>query len=763
MRVLIPFVLWLLLLAPLPLAAQNSEGPPAGYIGSQSCASCHPAQAKAWGLSQHARAMESASDASVRGDFSGVEVQHFSSRAKFFRRGGKFWVETEGKDGKRSEFEITHTFGLEPLQQYLVSFPDGRKQALSYAWDTRPKEQGGQRWFHLYPDEDIAPSDPLHWTGLQQNWNYMCADCHATGLRKNYNAVKDAYATSWSELGVGCEACHGPAGGHLAWAKGDKPSSVPHKGFSSVAARRAPHDWTPDPATGSPTHGVARPSGDEVETCAVCHARRGQFSEAHRPGLPLADHYRASLLTPDLFEYDGQMKDEVFNYASFLQSRMYAKGVGCTDCHDPHSGKLPAKAADACSACHAPQKFTAVSHTGHQPGPKAPDCIACHMPAKTYMGVDVRHDHSFRIPRPDLSIKFGTPNTCAACHPDKTAAWAAAAIETWHGPERKGFQTYTAAFHAARALQPEARDLLLAVAKEPGTPAIARATALNLLSSRPSRAVAQEIERSLSDPDPLVRAAAAQGLAIFPPSERWRLGAALLSDPVALVRLETFAALADQPTASLGAGDRQRFDRAQDEYVTAQKAEADRPEGRANLGILYARQGHAAEAEAEYLAGLKLAPTMTRLHVNLADLYRATGRDAEAETVLRQAVAIAPQEAAPHHALGLALVRRKQMADALDELAKAAELAPANSRFAYVYAVALNSAGKSEDARKILVEAFARDPSSVEIASLLMQDSLRRGDVVAGLDLARRLKQLTPDEPRLLELINQLERAQEKR
>jgi cytochrome c553 len=77
-------------------------------------------------------------------------------------------------------------FGVYPLQQYLLPLDDGRLQALSIAWDSRPAEEGGQRWYHLYPDEAIAHDDPLHWTGPYQNWNTRCAECHSTDLHKNY-------------------------------------------------------------------------------------------------------------------------------------------------------------------------------------------------------------------------------------------------------------------------------------------------------------------------------------------------------------------------------------------------------------------------------------------------------------------------------------------------------------------------------------------------------------------------------------------------
>ncbi len=173
-------------------------------------------------LSQHKHAMDHATEKTVLGDFSDARFEYFGVRSRFFREHGKFFVETDGPDGKLGAFEIKYTFGLDPLQQYLVEFPDGRLQALSIAWDSRPKDQGGQRWFHLYPDEQIRHDDFLHWTKLNQNWNFMCAECHSTGVRKNYDAATDRFATSWAEISVGCEACHGRGSRHVAWARDEQ-------------------------------------------------------------------------------------------------------------------------------------------------------------------------------------------------------------------------------------------------------------------------------------------------------------------------------------------------------------------------------------------------------------------------------------------------------------------------------------------------------------------------------------------------------------
>jgi predicted CXXCH cytochrome family protein len=717
------------------LAVGSGSSNQSDFAGSAVCAGCHHAEAKAWTGSQHAQAMQEATEKTVLGDFNNAQAQHFSSKARFYRKDGRFFVETEGKDGKQAGFAVKYTFGIDPLQQYLVEFPDGRLQALPYAWDARPKSEGGQRWFHLYPTEDIPPSDPLYWTGPQQNWNYMCAECHSTSVRKNHDAAADSFQTTFSEVSVGCEACHGPGIGHVHWVQSGRQANVAHSGFQLIPAK-----------------------GGQMEACDRCHSRRGEFSENWLPGQPLADTHLPVFLTPGLFEDDGQMKDEVFNTSSFQQSKMFAKGVACTDCHDPHSGELKAARSEVCSQCHVPEKFAAESHSGHSAGPHTPDCIACHMPARIYMVNDKRHDHSFRIPRPDLTVKFGVPNTCSSCHAGRDAAWAAAAVERWHGPVRKGFQTYAEAFYAARLDQPEARELLLKVAQDASAPAIARATALLQLRERPSAAADAQIQQGLRDPDTLVRIGALRALEPLPLEIRWERARANLSDPVRAVRIEAALLLADMPE-EMGGPEKIALKQGWADYIAAKQFNADRAEERTNLAGFYRRQGKAELAEQEYLAAIKLAPTQVPPRVNLADLYRSLGREAEAENLLREMIALEPQAAAAHHALGLTLIRQKRYEEAAGSLKRANELEPSQPRYAYVYAVALQSAQKSEEARLVLTQAFAANPSNVDILGLLLKDALAARDLRSAASYGERLRRLRPEDSDFGKFVDQLKAA----
>ena len=763
------------LLARDPVAPLADRSPaaltpaPATFVGSETCAGCHSAEAALWRASQHKHAMDHATDKSVLGDFNDARFDYYGVRSRFFRKDGKFFVETDGPDGKLGVFEIKYTFGLDPLQQYLVEFPDGRLQALLIAWDSRPKEQGGQRWFHLYPNEEIRHDDFLHWTKLNQNWNFMCAECHSTGVHKNYDAATDRFATSWAEIRVGCEACHGRGSRHVAWAR-DRQSGRPlgkdddrDKGLVVRFDERTNIAWPLNHATGNAQRSATPATlRKEVETCGLCHARRGVLSEDWAPGRWLSDTHVVSPIARGLYQADGQMLDEVYNYGSFKQSKMFAAGVTCSDCHDPHSAKLRFPGDNTCLQCHSSDVYANDRHTRHAGVNPPLACISCHMPTRTYMVVDVRHDHSFRVPQPDISAKLGTSNACTDCHADKSAAWAASAIERWHGPNRKGLQTYGDAFDAAWTGKATAAAQLAAVTASGGTPAIARASALAELAPHVSPAAIELARAGLADPDPMVRIGALDMLENVPATRIWPLVSPLLSDPSQSVRIRAASLLASVPTANLPPADRERLDRATAEFMAAQRLNADRPEARSTLGSFYARRGQLADAEAEYKAALKLSSQYGPAAINLAELYRRQGRDAEGESVLRAAVAVSPRDAGLHHALGLVLVRLGRRDEAIKELRQAAELAPEQARYAYVYAVGLHSTGHAAEAMTVLKDSLKRHPDDRAILGALISFSRDEGDFAMALQHAERLAAITPDNREVAELVESLRRAAKK-
>ncbi|MEY9120869.1 putative CXXCH cytochrome family protein [Bradyrhizobium yuanmingense] len=727
------------------------------FVGSPACSGCHQTEAKLWQASQHRHAMDHATEQSVRGDFNEAVYEYAGTRSRFFRHDKKFLVETDGPDGKLATFEVKYTFGVDPLQQYLIEFLDGRIQALSIAWDTRSREQGGQRWFHLYPDAAVTSSDPLHWTKPNQNWNFMCAECHSTGVHKNYDASKNQFATTFAEISVGCEACHGAGSRHVAWARSRSKVSGPDHELLVRFDERSGITWSVDGGTLKPVRSAPAPARrKEVETCGRCHARRGQLSEDWTPGRSLSETHAVSLLDRQRFHADGQMRDdeETYNYAPFRQSKMFAKGVTCSDCHDPHSAALKAPGDGVCAQCHASAKYESAAHRHHAEVSQPLSCASCHMPERRYMVVDRRHDHGFRIPRPDLSMQTGAPNACNDCHRDKQAAWAARQIETWFGPRRQGYQTHARAFHAAWNEEATAQALLAALAAAGDVPSIVRASALAQLPAPD----ADLIRRGLSDPDPLVRLGALDGLEGMEGDQLWTLGSAQLSDSVRGVRVRAAELLASVPSARQPAGDRDRFARAAAEFVAAQKLNADRPDARTALGSFFARQANARDAENEYLAAIRLDPSFAAAAINLADLYRQLGRENDGERVLRGALLGSAQDASLHHALGLTLVRQKRNEAALDELRQAAVLDAGQARYAYVYAIGLYSAGRRDDALTILREGLRAHPNNRDMLSAAIHLSREKGDVAAALDYARQMQRLLPQDRSLGDLIKELEK-----
>ncbi len=727
----------------------------ATFVGSDSCETCHEREHAEWLGSHHELAMQVANADTVLGDFDDVTFEYFGEKTRFFRRADDFLVETDDASGERREFRIAYTFGVEPLQQYLIEFPGGRLQTLAFSWDSRSAADGGQRWFHVYPDEYIAPDDILHWTGLQQNWNYMCAECHSTNLQMGYDPSTQTFDTTWSEINVGCEGCHGPGAEHVQKAAAGGTSG--DSGLEVDLDDRGRATWVMNPATGIAERSEARVQPQQQpEACGRCHSRRGIIAAKYEYGEPLAHTHMPALLEEGLYFSDGQILDEVYVYGSFLQSRMYQAGVTCSDCHNPHNAKLHTgdNPSDACAQCHLPTTFAEAEHAGHTPSQAA--CVDCHMASRTYMVVDDRRDHSFRIPRPDLTESVGTPNACATCHADRDAAWAAAAVAAWRGPDAPPRREHFAiAIDASR--HGFANDGLLDVIANSEYPGIARATALAELAQPFGSREFRTLEAQLASPDPLLRVAALRQLQSLPAELRMRLpGARLLADPVRGVRIEAASSYAGMLDL-LPLEEARAWPQAEADFKAAYESLANRPEALVALATFELANQRIEPAISFYEQALRIEPRAVTARANLADVLRRTGQEARAEELLISGLELDQDSAALRHALGLSLVRSGRPEDALAELRRAATLAPDNPRFVYVLGIALNSMGEQDEALSVLQAAYEQFSGDFDIAMALATMRRDSGDKDAALAIGYTLARRHPEDQNVIGLLRSLD------
>ena len=678
------------------------------YVGSQVCADCHQAEYSAWMGSDHQLAMQPATAETVAGDFSNTEFDYAGITSSFSESGSQsgsgYVVRTDGADGELADFSVQYTFGVVPLQQYLLKSPGGRLQALGISWDSRPADQGGARWFHLRQDEAVDHTDVLHWTQPSANWNFMCADCHSTALQKNYDPASKSYDTKFAEVSVGCEACHGQGARHVASGGKDEPEIL------TLASQQA-----------------------QLNACAPCHSRRSQLAEGFLPGNRLFDHYLPSLLDEGLYHADGQILDEVYVYGSFAQSKMHEQGVMCSNCHDPHSAQVKIDGNGLCTQCHNPAgradfptlpkaNFDSTEHHFHLPDTPGARCVSCHMAAKTYMLVDDRRDHSFRIPRPDLSVSLGLPNACSGCHQDQTDEWAADQVAKRYPGDRASH--FASVFAAARRGEPVAETALVEIVNNISQPVIVRATALSLLVGYELRGSSVALERGLRDAQPMVRIGALRGAQRWSAEQRWRITRSLLDDDLLAVRLEAVRGLLSA-MPELAPSDQQALRPYLQSYLQTLTFTADVAEGQSNMASVHLALGEVAAAEAALQTSLEINPQWVPALVNLADLYRGSGRDLQGGDLLDRAVELVPDAPDVLLAKALWLVRTGDAEAGVVLLKQAWQLAPANSRYAYVYVVALHSAGRSGEALQVADQALAlrTDEQLLQTASSIARDA----------------------------------------
>jgi predicted CXXCH cytochrome family protein len=619
-------------------AQAANEGPKPRYLTSVVCTACHEEESSAWRQSHHALAWQLPNDETVLGDFDAGPFEKDDEITHFTREGGSFLVGIAERDGAMTQFEVVGTAGVAPLQQYLVETGPGRLQALAVAWDNVAR-----RWYHLYPDADLPPTNGLHWTGPYKNWNARCAECHATAFEKNYDPQSRTYASTQSEIGVGCEACHGPGEAHVAWA--NEPPAFELANWSRVDPLGLTHAFPPD-----------NPEA-EIQQCAGCHSRREPLGDASpQPGTAFHDAYKLALMRDGLYHADGQILDEVYVYGSFLQSRMYSRGVRCSNCHDPHSGRLRAEGNAVCTQCHAPagnpdfpsltlNDYDTPRHHFHEPGSSGAQCKSCHMIERVYMGIDGRRDHSFRIPRPDLSATLGTPNACTDCHDDRSTEWTAETVASWFPDSERRGEHIASAFAAAWKGEREPRtvSLLVEAAANKSLPAFVRASALETLRRYASADLAEQTKALLMEDHPLVRMAAVALQWSAPPELRAQRVLPLLEDPTKAVRIEAVRGLLDLIANDPGLQAVTSVQSAFLEYRESLIAKADFPETQmamAGTALTFRQFG---DAESSFVEAVRLDPQLVDAWVMIARLRAAQGDEDGAIEALESGLTFNPR------------------------------------------------------------------------------------------------------------------------
>lgn len=729
------------------------------YVGQNTCQSCHRQEARRWSDSHHDLAMQHATDSTVRASFDSTTVRQSGESARFFESDSSFYVRTEGPDGPKQAYPIRYTFGVTPLQQYLVEASGGRLQTLNFSWDTEKKE-----WFHLYPDEQLQPNDPLHWTGRLRTWNTTCASCHSTDFRKNYDAQSDTYASTWSEIDVSCEACHGPGSRHVTWAYSAKEevSDTSEEKNTSAEKRPEPNDRYGTFKNGEGTYGLTvnldtANSQAELQTCARCHSRRQKISTEYRPGDTFLNHYVPQLLREGLYHPDGQIDDEVYVYGSFLQSEMYQQGVQCADCHEPHSLELRLEGNALCTQCHSEATYDTTEHHFHPESSSGASCANCHMPEKTYMQIDNRRDHSIRVPRPDLSVELGTPNACTRCHTDRSNQWAVRTTDRWYGNLGSDSVHYGEVFATAQDEEPEAKTALIRTARDTGRPSIVRATALSLLKQYHDRQVTRTLREGLNASSPLMRWAAIGGLQQRPSSERIAALGPLLSDSIRSVRIEAARTLAPLE-GRIPPKVQDPFKDAFDEFVNAMRVTSERPQSQLQLGQAYQQRDQTRKARDAYKRALRIDSSFLPALTQLARLHNQEGRNGRAESLLRRAVSLHPEHGEAHYMLGLLLAESEGVDTAVSPLETAAQLLSDRPRVQYNYGLALQQLGQREKAEEPLSRAHELRPESPDFLYALAVLHVQQNQWQEALSYAQKLADLQPRSRRAQQLLRRVQR-----
>lgn len=661
-----------------------------GYVGDAQCMQCHKTAFESWKKSDHDLAMQLANDTTVLGDFNDARTTIDGVSYFFTKKNNRFTVQIKEIDGSEKEYSIGYTFGVYPLQQYLVDFQKGKKQVLRVSWDVVAK-----KWYHQYAGDKMDPHDWLHWTESSQNWNTMCAECHSTNLKKNYNSADDSFKTTYASINVSCESCHGPAEKHVFWANSSRDTTNLANAYILKGKTQL----------------------EQMTMCAPCHSRRAKLTENLVPGEYFENQYLLQVLDTVNYHGDGQVDNEDYVYGSFVQSKMYHNDVKCSDCHNVHTLKLKKQGNNLCMQCHEP-KYNEPSHHFHPIGSESSQCINCHMTGKNYMGIDFRRDHSFRVPRPDQSVVYGTPNACTECHKEKSNAWAASKVKEWYGDKRGDNFSDGLLLSTKRGMTLDERKKLDAFITDLKYPAIARATVIDNLNIIMAEQYTP-ILNSLKDASPLVRHYALMKFRNLNPADRVSIAAEHIKDTSRLVRIAVAQLLNGMPKEQLQSIDQNALAKVQDELKTMLYANADFSTGRLSLGDYLLQNNDIQGAIKQYEAALKMDSLLLPVYTNLATAYSMTGDTEAAFKTLNTLLKIDPNSGRAYFLRALLNFEVKKDALGVADLNRAISIDPTDTRSSYNLATYYYQNKEWSKAEKAIKVALKIEPRNGDYRYLL--------------------------------------------
>ena len=691
--------------------AKRSGFPPAD---ARDCKACHLAEFNEWAASQHAHANRLVSPLQDGPAFN--PTRNFREgllTTTVSEKWNRLIVRQTGAEGIPSYHRAVAVIGVRPLIQYLCPFPGGRLQVINPAYDPKNGD-----WFDVYKAEPRGPHEWGFWKNGGMNWNSQCAYCHTTGFEKNYDPATDSFASTWKAMGISCEQCHGPLDGHAA-----KPKV--------------------------PVRLTARP---DMENCAACHSRREELTGKFHAGDNFDEHFRVALpdLT-DLYYPDGQVRDEDFEYGSFLTSKMGKAGISCLDCHNPHSGKLklPAGNNALCLSCHAPPGQRGATpipdpaaHSHHKPDSTGNRCVECHMPQTTYMARDPRRDHGFTVPDPQLTKELGIPNSCNRCHADKFTDWAITWMQEWYKMQRPS-RDRTRLIARARSGDPAVSQPIMEFFKSEPNPAWRASLVLMLEGREQDPAVQEFLAASASDQSPLVRDAAVRTLAQARPDVLQKA----LSDPSLAVRISAaWHLLMNRQTVPDGS---------RKEIGTWLSNISDGAGGAFQQARLAAIEKRLPDLERWTNLAVARDPS-SGMFQQAAQLMYQADRLPQAKAFFDRSLAADPKNTDTAYSLALLEAELGNAARSLVLLRTTVGLAPDFGRAWYNLGLAEAAYGDLPASAKALEKAESLLPRSPDPAFALATVQLRMKDPAKAAESARRALAIAPGHPGAMGLLRQL-------